>query len=138
MLLQSVSLSILSHQVLIFDNLFVLHSFSLVTWAERGQWPAGVAAIPVAPPVDALNPHTPYTYTTQIVMLDLCFLSIVSLNGLGRAFADLAKLTRADGSTPRIRFMYLICGLFSIFSGFFGGPPIVISPETGKIIMSHD
>jgi hypothetical protein len=64
-------------------------------------------------------------------MCSLCFLSIVSLNGLGRAFADLAKLTRADNSTPRIRFMYLICGALSVFSGFFGGPPIVISPETG-------
>jgi len=27
--------------------------------------------------------------------------------------------------------MYLICGALSVFSGFFGGPPIVISPETG-------
>ena len=44
-------------------------------------------------------------------MCSLCFLSVVSLNGLGRAFSDLAKLTRADNSIPRIRFMYLIiCG----------------------------
>jgi len=102
---------------------------SIVTWLYHDSFPKVVAYSPTAPFVNIFT-YT-YHYTTSIVMCSLCFLSIVSLNGLGRAFSDLAKLTREDNSVPRIRFMYLICGALSVFSGFFGGPPIVISPETG-------
>lgn len=109
--------------------LVVLIINSIVYWGYSKTWPVSIGRFPYAPYVDSLS--LPYERSTAVVMLDLAFLSIVSLNGLGRGFGDLAKLTRANNTVPRIRLFYLFCGAFSVMSGFFGGPPLVISPETG-------
>lgn len=43
---------------------------------------------------------------------------------------DLASLTNDDGSIPRGNWLYIVCGLSTIVSGYFSGPPILISPES--------
>ncbi len=61
----------------------------------------------------------------------MIFLYIVTISGLARAFSDLAQVTNENGTVPRGRWLYVICGLLTIFSGCYGGPPILISPESG-------
>ena len=53
------------------------------------------------------------------------------MTGLVKAFSDLAGLTDPSGAVPRGRLLYLLCGLLSVFSGIYGGPPVLISPESG-------
>jgi len=62
--------------------------------------------------------------------MDLAFLYILTLNGLSRSMSDLAHLTKEDGTIPRGRWLFVVCGVATIFSGFNSGPPIIISPES--------
>lgn len=67
---------------------------------------------------------------TMLLTFDLLFLYVLTLNGLARSLCDLSALTRTDGSVPRGRWLFIVCGATTIFSGFVGGPPILISPES--------
>jgi len=44
--------------------------------------------------------------------------------------SDLAQLTKPNGSIPRGRWLFIVCGLSTILSGMYSGPPILISPES--------
>lgn len=81
-----------------------------------------------------------------VLAFDLMFLYVLNLHGQARAFADLSGLTQTtlieDGqgrefevkTIPKGRWLYVICGAVTICSGFFGGPPILISSESGAAI----
>eukprot|EP01038_Epipyxis_sp_PR26KG_P005831 gene5831-8044_t len=104
---------------------------SITYWSYSKTFPATIASFPDAPSYSPLigsnkilNPHT------ILLLFDLFFLYIVLLNGLSRAFSDMAKITQSNGTVPRGRWVYIICGLLTICSGCFGGPPILISPES--------
>jgi hypothetical protein len=62
--------------------------------------------------------------------LDLLFLYILTLSGLVFSLSALADLIREDGTTPRNRWIFIICGLTTVLSGLLGGPPILLSPES--------
>ena len=65
-----------------------------------------------------------------LLVMNLVFLYILTLNGLARSMSDLAGLTKPNGSIPRGGFLFIVCGLTTILSGYLSGPPILISPET--------
>jgi AGZA family xanthine/uracil permease-like MFS transporter len=44
--------------------------------------------------------------------------------------SDLAKLTKPNGDIPRGRWLFVVCGVTTILSGYLSGPPILISPES--------
>lgn len=40
--------------------------------------------------------------------------------------SDLAGLTKASGAIPRAGWLFIVCGLTTMLSGYFSGPPILI------------
>jgi hypothetical protein len=44
--------------------------------------------------------------------------------------ATLAGLVRKDNTTPRNRWIYVVCGVATLVSGLLSGPPVLISPES--------
>lgn len=102
---------------------------TFVWWIYKNAWPDGVFE---------LNPHSDYfegyhnvnMSDTVLLIFDLLFLYILTLNGLVSSLSDLSGLTRSDGSTPRNRWLFIWCGITTIMSGLLTGPPILISPES--------
>lgn len=99
---------------------------TLVWWIYSGDWPGSVVQTP-----NVLANAFPKTRSRIILLtFDIFILNVLFLNGLVGALSELAKLTRKDGSVPRGRWFYILCGLMSVLSGFFNGAPVLISPES--------
>jgi AGZA family xanthine/uracil permease-like MFS transporter len=101
---------------------------SLLFWILEGGWPKSFAFLPVAD-YDSLNGGLMGT-SDVLLLFDLLFLYILVLNGLARSLSDLSKLTLPDGSIPRGRWLFVVCGITTVISGHMSGPPILISPES--------
>lgn len=94
-------------------------------WIFSTEWPLGIVAQPE-------EEKTIGSHDEKIVLLvfNLLFLYFLTLNGLARSLSDLAGLTKKSGAIPRGNFLLIVCGLTTILSGYFTGPPILISPES--------
>lgn len=105
---------------------------TVIWWTYKSQWPESVVDLPM---VQYAEPFLSTDYLTQaLLVFELFFLCLLTLSGLVRSMSDLCHLTRDDGTTPRNRWLFIMCGLITILSGYFSGPPILISPEsTGGI-----
>lgn len=105
---------------------------TMIWWLYKNEWPDSIVDIPA---VDYALPFRSTDYLTQaLLVFELVFLCLLTLSGLVRSMSDLSQLTRDDGSTPRNRWLFIVCGLMTCLSGYFSGPPILISPEsTGGI-----
>lgn len=95
-------------------------------WIIEGEWPKQIAADPFA-----LEDAGSLKDQRIILMIfNLFFLFIMTLNGLGRSLSDLAQLTKKNGAIPRGQFLFIVAGLTTMLSGYFSGAPIIISPES--------
>lgn len=99
---------------------------TFVWWLISEEWPKGLVAMPTTNNSvgDLSNDRI------TLLILNLFFLFILTLNGLARSLSDLANLTKPTGAIPRGNFLFIVCGLTTMFSGYISGPPILISPET--------
>lgn len=99
---------------------------TVVWWIISGEWPEAIVGSPYT------NNDTGHFDEQRIILLvlNLLFLYILTLNGLARSLSDLAGLTKKNGAVPRGNLLFMICGLTTILSGYFSGPPILISPES--------
>jgi hypothetical protein len=61
-------------------------------------------------------------------MYDL--LGVILLNGLVHGLCEMAKLRRSDGSIPRGKWLYALCGAGTVLSSVLGSGPFLISPES--------
>eukprot|EP01033_Poteriospumella_lacustris_P005216 gene5217-3726_t len=96
-------------------------------WWYANEWPDTIMRIP------KLTVDRGVTVDFQLLGLlaNLLFLYILTLNGLSRSMSDLALLTHpVEETIPRGHWLFIICGVATIISGFFSGPPILLSPET--------
>lgn len=101
---------------------------TVLWWSLKDKWPESIAATPT---IDIADPFRSDDYIIQaLLVFELFFLCLLTLSGLVRSMSDLSHLTRDDGSTPRNRWLFIMCGLITILSGYFSGPPILISPES--------
>lgn len=104
---------------------------SAVYWGYSPQtFPSLITSIPYTTPIPSTLSQGLSSNAFQL-LFDLIFLYVICLNGLSRAFSDLAGLTRPDGAVPRGRWVYITCGLLTIISGLLGGPPAMMSAESG-------
>lgn len=101
---------------------------TLVWWFVSGEYPSGLVADPSAAEKDA--GHFEESGDIALLVFNLIFLYFLTLNGLARSMSDLAGLTKKNGSIPRAGFLFIVCGLTTVLSGYFSGPPILISPES--------
>eukprot|EP01038_Epipyxis_sp_PR26KG_P010149 gene10149-13652_t len=107
--------------------------FGTITWwIWNNKFPHVVTTIPTLSSSPFINIFSLIVTNYDIfeLLCSLSFLYIITLNGIARSLSDLAELTNIDGSIPRGNWLFIICGLATILSGYFNGPPILISPES--------
>lgn len=107
---------------------------SIVSWWNNDEFPETVTSRPVAPYRGDDFIKGSFNYNSRVLTFEMGFLYLITLNGLARTFSDFAHVTKADGSVPRGRWLYLITGGMTIFSGLFGGPPVLLSAENPAAI----
>jgi xanthine/uracil/vitamin C permease (AzgA family) len=101
---------------------------SLVWWFHDNSWPTSVVRFPV---VDHVEKFFSSNRTECVLLsLQLLFIYIISLSGLVNSMTTLAGLVREDNTTPRNRWIYVVCGIATLISGLLSGPPVLISPES--------
>jgi adenine/guanine/hypoxanthine permease len=101
---------------------------SIVWWSNDNSWPTSVVRFPEIDPATGFFSEN---ITEAILLsLQLVFIYILSLSGLVSSMAGLGGLVRTDNTTPRNRWIYVVCGVVTFVSGLLSGPPILISPES--------
>jgi AGZA family xanthine/uracil permease-like MFS transporter len=95
-------------------------------WIISEEWPHEVVGEPSA----LADAGTLNHKHIVLLIFNMFFLYILTLNGLGRSLSDLAQLTKPNGAIPRGKFLFLVTGLTTMLSGYLSGPPILISPES--------
>lgn len=106
---------------------------ALLWWASQNSWPSSLVEFPSAEVVG----YPPFDGNVLILVLDLLFLSLLTLNPLVSSLSEMGALTREDGTTPRSRWLFIICGLTTLLSGLLLGPVFLVSPESGKNIWAR-
>lgn len=102
---------------------------TIIWWTVEGSWPHQLLEFPQLGPPQL--PIDVISFRKALPLYaDLLFLYILTLSGLVFSLSALANLIREDGTTPRNRWIFIICGLATVISGLFGGPPILLSPES--------
>ena len=99
---------------------------TIAWWWYEDKWPAEFSSTPNL----TLDLHLQIDYKVIILFFNLLFLYVLTLNGIARSMSDLAGLTNVDCSIPRGNWLFIMCGIATILSGYLSGPPILISPET--------
>eukprot|EP01031_Cornospumella_fuschlensis_P026302 gene26302-31774_t len=99
---------------------------TIMWWIIDNSWPKSLVLEPetINEKGDPSNPHI------TLLVFNLFFLFILTLNGLARSLSDLGGLTKPNGAIPRGKFLFVVCGLTTMLSAYMSGPPILISPET--------
>lgn len=105
---------------------------SLIWWSYDDSFPRSIAGTPHITITDFSS--TPVAGKHAFLIIDLIFLYVLYLNGLMTSLSNLAVLTRDDATVPRGRWVYIMCGIFTIISGCFSSAPILISPESSASI----
>lgn len=99
-------------------------------WSYDDSWPKSVASVPT---INLFEGFSSDDYQNVILLtLDLLFLYILTLSGLVSSLSTLAGLVRPDNTTPRNRWLFIVCGVCTCMSGLLSGPPILISPESAS------
>jgi hypothetical protein len=107
--------------------------FDTITWwLISEQWPTAFVSIPHF----QVNAALALDGKVLVLLCNLVFLYALTLSGIARTLSDAAHLTLSDGSVPRINWLFIMCGVSTICSGYFSGPPILISPESAPGIKS--
>lgn len=105
---------------------------TVMWWSLEKDWPSSIVRLPDYD----VNINLIVDYNVIYLLLNLIFLYILTLSGIARSMSDLSALTNSDGSIPRGNWLFIMCGLSTILSGYFSGPPILISPESAPAIKS--
>ena len=92
---------------------------TIVWWFLSAEYPEGLVADPSKAEKDA--GHFEESGKIILLVFNLLFLYIISLNGLARSMSDLAGLTKPNGAIPRAGFLFIVCGLTTVLSGYFSG-----------------
>lgn len=104
---------------------------SIVWWIYDNDFPATIAAVPS---ISHASFDTIFTSNNILLTADLAFLYILYLNGLMTSLSNLAALTRDDSTVPRGRWIFIMCGIFTVIAGLFSSAPILVSPESSASI----
>lgn len=102
---------------------------TFVWWLHKNEWPESVASNPTFDPASFTHARDDRA-TAALLVVEMWFLCVLTLSGLVRSMSDLSQLTRQDGTVPRNRWIFMMCGAMTAFSGLLCGPPILISPES--------
>lgn len=108
---------------------------TLVWWIDTNSWPAsisGIATIKLADLQVGLKMEG-----LSVLVIELVWLYVMIINGFVGTLSLMGKLVRNDKTTPRSRWLFLICGVCSMVSGALGSVPILITPEAAAGVLSY-
>lgn len=107
---------------------------SLCAWILENTWPRQFFAFAgVSAHVNLYAIGSPEAWT---MALNLFTIAAIKLVGLSNSLAEMAGIAKASsGNAPRSRWLYVCCGLATIFSGAFGAGPILLSVESAAGIL---
>lgn len=99
---------------------------TLAWWIISNEWPTEIVSMPSAKLdhsiIDTVKLFNPFNGTENIMLvMNLIFLYILTLNGLARGLSDLAGITKSTGAIPRGNLLLVVCGLTTMLSGYFSG-----------------
>lgn len=114
---------------------------SIVHWAYLDSWPNQFQLVSLPD----LRPNKDFVMPCSRAVISLAFqlwiLYCIYLNGLVRAFGDLAHLTvsvkKGNNTIEKVpggSWLYPVCASMTILSGLFQGSGVLVSPETGGAI----
>lgn len=104
---------------------------SVVWWIYDNDFPKSIAAVPN---ISHAHFETVFTSNNMLLTADLAFLYVLYLNGLMTSLSNLAALTRDDSTVPRGRWIFIMCGIFTVIAGLSSSAPILVSPESSASI----
>lgn len=99
---------------------------TFIWWLISQEWPEAFVTSPFFLADVGITSHK----WIILLIFNMFFLYVLTLNGLGRALSDLAHLTKPNGAIPRGNFLFIVTGLTTMLAGYLSGPPILISPES--------
>jgi AGZA family xanthine/uracil permease-like MFS transporter len=105
---------------------------SIVWWITDNSFPSQYVAVPKLS--SAYFGRDRQQADLPLLTVDLLFLYVLYLNGLLTSLSNLAVLTRKDKTIPRGRWIFILCGFFTICSGLLTTAPILVSPESAAAI----
>ena len=90
-------------------------------WIYESKWPETISDTPHF----ELNPTlSNITVPILFLLINLTFLYILTVNGIAKSMVDLLNLTSNidnHSSIPRGHWLFIVCGLATILSGYFSG-----------------
>lgn len=106
---------------------------SLCFWILVGPWPQSIFSLgSVSFQLDFTSfPRADILYCA----LDLFIIAIILLSGLSIGLADLAGISRQDGSAPRRRWLYFVCGVGTLIASGLGAGPVILTAESAPGIV---
>jgi len=104
---------------------------SLIWWTYSNSFPDSIVSMPY---VDTFTTAVDKNSEIPLLTADLIFLYLLYLNGIVTTLSKGAGLNREDNSLPRGRWIFVMCGLLTMLSGFISSAPILVSPESSASI----
>ena len=101
----------------------------------NSDYPTKVFSAPYSPPNDSLL--EPFTKKSIVLLFELSFIIIITVQSLAKSFGDMANITKIKYNyavVPRQRWIILVCGIMTIYSGIFGAAPILLSADNSSTI----
>eukprot|EP01039_Chlorochromonas_danica_P014750 gene14750-17254_t len=83
-------------------------------WIISEEWPHEV----VGEPAVLADVGTLSNKNIALLIFNLFFLYVLTLNGLVRSLSDLSQLTKPNGALPRGNFLFIVTGLTTMLSGY--------------------
>jgi adenine/guanine/hypoxanthine permease len=102
---------------------------TLTWWIYDSDFPKDVFKVPT---MNVFSFNTKDYERADVVEMgfSLLFLYLLSISSTVASLGHAAGLIRRDGTLSRNRWLFILCGFMSIVSGYLGGPPILVSPES--------
>ena len=101
---------------------------SLCYWTLVGPWPKSVFSLGNV--TFELNFNSPASLYVLYLAGDLFIIAVILLSGLSIGLADLAGISRQDGSAPRRRWLYFVCGVGTMIAAGLGAGPMILTAES--------
>lgn len=111
------------------EYLMPMLACTLIWWIYDNDFPKAVMKAPRVDPI--VFGGEDYRHNSMYEMaFSLLFLYLLSLSSSITSLGYTAGLIRKDGTLSRNRWLFILCGTVSLFSGYLGGPPVLVAPES--------
>lgn len=102
---------------------------TLTWWIFDNDFPKALVKGPRVDPIVFGGKHYDDNSVYEMAF-SLLFLFLLSISSSVASLGYAAGLIRPDGTLSRNRWLFIICGAVTFVSGYLGGPPVLVAPES--------